>query len=129
MGACNFDNLVITKGTARDAYNEACEEMNDYNGHQDGYSGDIQTTHGFRMAHDAPRFGTKAFQQWEDKKLDRMDKGECLCIELKGAVLARHKNRFWKGKKGVKEYYFFGMARCKKNSFFGFKSGIGVIEK
>ena len=60
MGACNFDNLVVIKGTARDAYREANEEMNDYNGHQEGYSGDIQTTSGFfkyeagRLPHGLP---------------------------------------------------------------------------
>ena len=113
MGACNFDNLVVTKGTARDAYREAKEEMNDYNGHQEGYSGDIQTTHGFKFSYGHPRYGTKAFEKWEDERLDTMDKGECICVEITGAQLKKWKERMGlKGKKGYTAYYFFGMARC-----------------
>jgi hypothetical protein len=34
MGACEFSNTIVTKGTSREAYREAVEEMRDYNGHQ-----------------------------------------------------------------------------------------------
>tara|TARA_R110000796_G_scaffold1673_6_gene6987 strand:- start:218 stop:556 length:339 start_codon:yes stop_codon:yes gene_type:complete len=112
MGATNFSNQVVIKGTARDAFREANEEANDYNGHQDGYSGDIQTANGFRMRSEHPRYGTAAFDKWENKLLDDMDKGECICVEILGAPLKRIKGARWKGKRGVKGYYFFGMARC-----------------
>ncbi len=114
MGACDFSNLVVTKGSAVDAYNEVNEEMNDYNGHQEGYSGDIQTTEGFCSAHDAPRFGTKAFQKWEEKQLDRLDKRDCLCVEIKSPTTLKKmkERRGLKGKKGIKAYYFFGWAAC-----------------
>lgn len=111
MGACQFSNLMIVKGDANTAYQEACEEMNDYNGHQDGYSGDIQTTMGFGMAKDAPRYGTKAFDKWENKMYDKLDKRDCLCVEITGAPFNRIKQRRGlKGKKGYRAFYFFGWA-------------------
>ena len=111
MGACTFSNLVVAKGNASVAYREICEEMNDYNGHQEGYSGDIQTTHGFRMRSDNPRYGTKAFDQWEDKRLDKLNKRDCECVEITGAVATRIKNKHgYKGRKGIRVFYFYGWA-------------------
>ena len=113
MGACTFSDLIVVKGDHREAYREAREEANDYNGHQEGYSGDIQTTNGYSITSSNPRFGTKSFNKWEDKKLDSMDKGDCLCIEIEGSVATRIKqSRGYKGKKGIKVFYFFGWARC-----------------
>lgn len=113
MGAQAYSNLILIKGTANDAYREAQEEANDYNGHQEGYSGDIQTSYGFGNRKDNPRYGTKAFETWEDNLLDEMDKGDCVCVELGGAVLKRLKERRgMKGRKGIRAYYFFGMGRC-----------------
>lgn len=109
MGACFFDNFVLIKGNANDAFNQAVEEEEHYNGDQDGYSGDIQTVHGFSFAKGAPRFGTKAFENWMIKKSEKMDKRECLCIEITGAELKRRKeSRGLKGKKGYRSFYFFG---------------------
>ena len=112
MGATNFSNLELIKGDANDAYGRAIENANDYNGHQEGYSGDIQTAEGFYMRTDNPRFGTKAFYKWTEKHLDAMDKGECYCVEIKGATLKRLKGRTYKGRRGIRGFYFFGMARC-----------------
>ena len=118
MGATNFSDFVVIKGDASDAYRDACEEANAYNGHQDGYSGDIQTTSGFRMLTDHPRFGTKAFNKWEDDIIMN-DKygiekwGSAGCVEVKGAALKRIKERRGlKGKKGYRAFYFFGWAAC-----------------
>ena len=108
MGACVFSDLVVIKGDARDAFYEAVEEANDYNGHQEGYSGDIQTVSGYRMVKDFPRYGTKKFQEWEDKMLDGMGKRDCVCIELTGTALQKVKPRRFKGKRGVRAFYFFG---------------------
>lgn len=113
MGACDFDNIEVVKGNSRDAYNQAVEEMNDYNGHQEGYSGDIQTSNGFSMAHVSPRYGTKAFDKWEQSKLEDMEKGDCLCVEVVGTNLKKMKERRGlKGRKGYRAFYFFGVARC-----------------
>lgn len=115
MGACNFSNLALVKGDAREAYNALCDEARDENGHQQGYSGDIQTTSGFRMLTSAaPRYDTKAFYNWEDDCLsnDVVEKwGACGCVEIKGASLKRLKERRGlKGRKGYRAFYFFGWA-------------------
>ena len=102
MGACDFSNLEVVKGNSSDAYNSACEEMRDYNGHQEGYSGDIQTVDGFYEVKDAPRYGTKAFDKWENKQYDSIGKRECLCVEITGATLKSLKER--KGLKGSLPY-------------------------
>ena len=47
MGACNFSDTQVVKGDSNVAYAQAVEEARSYNGHQDGYSGDIQTCNGF----------------------------------------------------------------------------------
>ena len=118
MGATTFSDLVVIKGNDRDAYRDACEEANAYNGHQEGYSGDIQTTSGFRVLTNHPRFGTKAFRDWEDDILEN-DKygiekwGAAGCVEIKGAKLKQLKeSRGLKGKKGYRAFYFFGWGAC-----------------
>ena len=117
MGACVFSELVVVKGDAREAYNTACEEANYENGHQQGYSGDIQTTSGFRdLTNRAPRYGTKAFREWEDDVLDNdkfgvEKRGYAACIEIKGTKLKTLKERNgMKGRKGIRAFYFFGWA-------------------
>jgi hypothetical protein len=118
MGAQTFSNLEVVKGDARDAYRQACQEANDYNGHQEGYSGDIQTTDGFRILKDNPRFGTKAFNKWEDDILMNDKYGiskweSCGCVEITGANLKRLKERRGlKGRKGYRAFYFFGWGAC-----------------
>jgi transcriptional regulator with XRE-family HTH domain len=47
MGTTTFEDRAGGK-SARDAYQKAVEEANAYSGHQDGYSGDIQTVAGYR---------------------------------------------------------------------------------
>ncbi|GAG44472.1 unnamed protein product [marine sediment metagenome] len=111
MGAVFYDTIQVVKGNARDAYNEACEEANDENGHQQGYSGDIQTADGYSEAKGNPRYGTKAWSKWLDKKDETMYKGDCEYVELTGAVAKRIKGRRWKGRKGIRVFYFFGVGR------------------
>ena len=114
MGATNFGNLAVGRyKNASQAYNDLVENaIYDY-GH-DPYNGTISTTNGFRMHNDNPRYGTKAFGKWKNKMLDVAEKwGDCICIEIKGAILKRIKeNRGYKGKKGIKAFYFVGWASC-----------------
>ena len=113
MGAVAFEDQVVIKGDARAAFRQARDEARDENGHQQGYSGDIQCADGYSTRSDNPRYGTKAFEKWQEKIQDRMDKGDCVCVEVTGAVLKRWKgNGYWKGKKGVRGFFFFGEARC-----------------
>ena len=46
MGACPFQTVGYDD-TAKEAYRNAVENAGAENGHQDGYSGDVQTTQGF----------------------------------------------------------------------------------
>jgi hypothetical protein len=111
MGACQFIKTVIVKGDNNDAYRDALEDARDYNGHQDGYSGDIQTVHTPRKAYDVPRYNTKKFWDWLDKQFDDMDKRDCKWFEITGAVATRIKQRKGlKGRKGYRVFYFFGWA-------------------
>ena len=113
MGAEIFSQLIVAKGTARDAITKARQESNDYNGHQDGYSGDIQTCDEFTEAYKHPRYGTKAFYAWEEKQLDNMDKRECKYVVINGAVGKRIKENYgYKGRKGLIVVYFFGWGAC-----------------
>jgi len=113
MGACDFSRLQLGKfKTAREAYREAVEDAEYEDGH-DSYNGTISTTDGFYTRTDNPRYGTAAFDKWEEKILDKTDKRDCHCIEITGAVLKRMKDKSrYKGKKGVKAFYFFGWAAC-----------------
>ena len=112
MGALNYSNLILIKGDANAAFNRAVENENDYSGHQEGYSGDIQTAEGFMMAKKYPRYGTKAFKKWEEKAEDDLDKGDCVCVELHPAAVKQLKERRGrKGGKGYKAFYFFGLGR------------------
>jgi len=113
MGACDFSRLQLGKfKTAREAYREAVEDAEYEDGH-DSYNGTISTTDGFYTRTDNPRYGTAAFDKWEEKKLSSLDKRDCVCVEITGAVLKRMKERRgMKGKKGIRAFYFFGMAAC-----------------
>jgi uridine phosphorylase len=113
MGACDFSTMQLGKfKTARIAYSNAVKEAEYDEGH-DPYNGTISTCDGFYTRTDNPRYGTAAFDKWESKMLDQIDKRDCYCIEITGAVLKRMKERRGlKGKKGIRAYYFFGMAAC-----------------
>ena len=118
MGATNFSHIQVGRGGARELYREAVEEALYEDGH-DPYNGTISTTRGFKnLTSTAPRFGTKAFNKWEDDVIEN-DKfgiekwGPAACIEIKGASLKKLKERYgYKGKRGIKAFYFFGWAAC-----------------
>lgn len=113
MGACNFE--VIWTGKAKDvneAFNEAVQDALYLHGH-DPYNGTISTTELKGELKDAPRFGTKACDRYLCKKIDKVNKWQCYAIEIKGSYAKKLKeHRGFKGRKGIKSYYFFGMAAC-----------------
>lgn len=113
MGAQNFDNLIVIKGNASQAYAKAREQANDYNGHQDGYSGDIQTSNGFReCTKKLSHFNSKSFHDQIHSMQWNMDKGDCKYVEILGAHLADQKSKHgYKGQKGIRCFYFFGVGR------------------
>lgn len=115
MGAVTFSDRIFVKGDDNDAYRKACDEANAYNGHQEGYSGDIQTTYGFiNLTSKAPRFGTKAFNKWRDDVIENdkfgvTKRGNAACVEITGKKFKEMKeSRGLKGKKGFRAFYFFG---------------------
>jgi len=114
MGAETFYTTVVGRfKSPREAFRQAQEDANDYSGHQDGYSGDIQTVNGFTLRKDAPRYNSKAFDKWVEKRIDKMDKRDCECVEIKGKYFADIKiRRGYKGCKGIKAYHFYGWGAC-----------------
>ena len=113
MGACDFSSLEVGRfKRPGDAFNEAQNEAEYEYGH-DSYNGTISTCDDFDIRKDNPRFGTASFDKWENKVMSNLDKRECICVEITGAVLKRMKERRgYKGKKGIRAFYFFGMAAC-----------------
>ncbi len=79
MGSCAFQTIGHGD-TPEAAYHNAVDEANSENGHQDGYSGDIQTTEGFRVVEldDGEDPEAKV-----DETIDDFEKwGECGCIRI-----------------------------------------------
>jgi hypothetical protein len=114
MGATNFGNITVGRfKSASQAYDDLVDDALYEYGHG-SYNGTISTTidGGFIMEEDFPRYQSKAFDKWEDKTMKKAEKwGPCICIELTGAALKRIKeNHGYKGKKGIKAFYFFGWA-------------------
>jgi hypothetical protein len=116
MGATNFGDTIMIKGNMRDAYNELRDEALWECGH-DAYNGTISTTSGYRdITSDAPRYGTKAFDKFEDKVIDNDLFGigkwdNCVGVEIsKNTALYKKmkERRGLKGRKGYRAFYFFG---------------------
>ena len=113
MGAVQYENIGIAKGGIHQCYRQACESARDYNGHQEGYSGDVQTSSGYvDKTIFAPRYGTKKFWNWVEKV--RTEKYEpAIAVEIKGKNAAEIKARNgYKGLRGIKVFMFFGEAPC-----------------
>lgn len=98
MGASDFTTSRIKSKSVNEAHRIANEEAKDRNGHREGYSGDIQTTHGFVIV--APKDGESI-----DAMIDRiMDDPGSTGIEK------------WKKAGAVQtapdEWMFFGWGAC-----------------
>ena len=117
MGATNFSTTKIAK-TPREAYKEAVKgALYEYG--NDSYNGTISTTESYYFFNEHPRWGTKAFDKWEDKMLAQYEDnpiqkwGACGCVEIKGKAAKEIKEvNGLKGKRGLKVWYFFGLAAC-----------------
>ena len=82
MGSQSF--TVISRGmSAKEAYERAVAEADDYHGHQEGYSGAINATPGFSdatskwKASGLPRYN---FIEERLEKLTKFQGAECICI-------------------------------------------------
>ena len=137
MGAVEFTDLYLTpKGHRdrgpRDAFDRLVREARDYNGHREGYSGDIQTVSGYHLVSPmtlkrAKRLVEK-YWAWEDnaaswsiyeqyggaqkprgKRLENplgsftVQKWEaCVCVPIKASADTNMQ----------RGYLFFGLAAC-----------------
>lgn len=110
MGACNFSVTTYGK-TVDEAYETAVKNSIKYRG-DDPYNGTISTTTGVRLKKDHPKYGTKAYYVWEEKRLDHLNKWDiCEAVELTGVAAKKMKESFGlKGKRGIKFYVMFGWA-------------------
>ena len=116
MGAYSFGIKKVAK-TPKEAYKEAVERAEYEYGH-DGYNGTISTTNNYYYFREDshPRWGTKKFDNWEDKILARDNSriqkwGACGCVEITGKAAKEIKEvNGLKGKRGLKVFYFFGWA-------------------
>ena len=114
MGAHDFSQTEIAK-TPREAYNRAVKEAEYEEGHN-GYNATISTTDRYYFFDEHPRWGTKKFDDWENKILAQdhgpVQKWEaCGCVEITGKAAKEIKDTHgFKGRRGLKVFYFFGWA-------------------
>ena len=111
MGACDFETFGFGKDL-QSAYVSACQTAEYESGH-DPYNGTISTTDSVTLADDAPKYGTKAFARWLDKKWEHgMLKRDCYAVPITGVELKRFRKRHRLERRKIKAYYFFGLAAC-----------------
>jgi len=112
MGACEFSHLIASKKKVYDVYSDLVDEAHYAHGH-DPYNGTISTTNGVTQINCPHKYGTKAFEDWTETLFERMAKRECYVAEVKLPANTAKKVRWWfnlTGAKGVKFYYFIGLA-------------------
>lgn len=110
MGACSFYQSAYGKDL-QDAYKNAVDEARYEHGH-DSYNGTISTTDLIGLDSSAPRYGTKAFSKYLNKRLDTMDKWSCLAVEVTGKALKEYRQRHGLQRRKIKVYFFYGIAGC-----------------
>lgn len=83
MGSQSFTSYSRGKN-AQDAYNKACEEAEYEYGHQDGYSGAINSSAGFGDITKEFKASKKPMNQFINEQIDKLTKFEgarCICLE------------------------------------------------
>jgi hypothetical protein len=83
MGSQQFKTYSRGK-SANEAYNKAVEDANDEYGHQQGYSGEINSSAGFRDVTSSFKASKKSLDQYMNERLDFLTKfqgAEAICIE------------------------------------------------
>jgi hypothetical protein len=110
MGASTFTDMSFGK-TVEEAFQNAKDDARQYRGHQEGYSGDIQTKHSFRIIEIGRKDRkTVVNELLESGEISEKD-GPAGAIILKGEDAKKFRECTGKvGKKGV-VVLFFGWAR------------------
>ncbi len=108
MGGCTFITYGIGNDV-REAFQMAKDRANDENGHQEGYSGDIQTVSDFVEVPMCGRHPSKLIDAWISEHT-RFD--PCCAIELRGQSEKKAREEMgWKGRRGS-VFMFGGWATC-----------------
>jgi hypothetical protein len=83
MGA-NWFQTQSTGKNVQDAYNKAVEHANDVHGHQEGYSGEINSSAGYRDVTKEWKNSKKSIAQYMDEAMDRLTKpqgAQAICLQ------------------------------------------------
>lgn len=83
MGSQSFTSYSRGKD-AKDAYTRACEDAEREYGHQEGYSGAINSTAGFGDITKEFKASKKSLNQFIDEQMDKLTKfdgARCICLE------------------------------------------------
>jgi len=109
MGAVDF-NIIGFGKDAHEAYKTACKEADEEYGHQQGYSGRINSTSDFRELKSDLRYNTKAYNKFIDTFLNTCIKGNCRAIEITGKAAVDLKKKYNLKGTHKKVYNLFGVA-------------------
>jgi hypothetical protein len=112
MGATDIQVMKIGKfKNVGQAYREAQNDADDEYGHQQGHSGEINSTDSISKAVGHPRFGSAIFYKWAERAIEDRDRGDLLYIELTKSQIKKYQSVSTKGERGIRGYVFFGWAR------------------
>ena len=92
MGATWFRQLNSGK-TLQDAYKNACDNAEDYAGHQEGYNGTISTTYGVTDLSVNFKNSKMKLEAYISSQMERLNKRECAAICIQEPVGNNNKNK------------------------------------
>ena len=92
MGATWFRQLNGGK-TLQDAYKNACDDAEDYAGHQEGYNGTISTTYGVTDLSVNFKNSKMKLEAYISSQMERLNKRECAAICIHEPVGNKNKTK------------------------------------
>lgn len=90
MGAINFERTSYGK-TLREAYEKACEDATEEVGHQEGYSGDINSTSGVLDKTEEFKRSKKSIRDFVEESFEAIPKRSCWAVCLTEPILNSNK--------------------------------------
>ena len=108
MGAVNTYEYGFGKDV-KEAFRDACDQAEIMYG-IDPYNGQINNCHLIGLVKPPHRYGTKLYDQWEEKQIDNLSKRECKAIEVTGKLAIELKKNNGYARTRKKVYHFFGLA-------------------
>lgn len=92
MGSVLVEQIAFGKNY-QEAYKNACREAEEEYGHQQGYSGQINSTNHCTLLEGPSRVGTKKFIKWLDNYVDTLDKRDVVAFEITGKLAIEEKKK------------------------------------